>query len=260
MEQIKQVFSIWNDGLDSPNEIIFFILTLLLITYPLLVKLIKIISFNDFDRLLMPKDQRSLQQKIVKIIDYFTFSIFYFLYGIIFSEFFVGIDVSYVVFLIFIFLVFIFVFTLFPIILISALTEIFKGKNSKIIIWISKIHRNKSLKYIFIFNVISGILIYSVLFHFFKFNYLVNPVNVLGLVFPASMLYIYQSFRKKNNNEYICNIISEKEFNESLLIFFYILDKDRMVFRKPDDKENKEIYIYDRISNKHFKFTRIKII
>lgn len=260
MEKIKQIIEVWEKGLNGPLEITLFIISLCVAIYPLFIKLHTIKSFNDFDRLLLPKNERSIQQRMVIIIDYLIFSLLYFLPGLVFSAL-VFQNLNSIIGLIFtILFIGTFALTLIPILFKVVIVEIIGEKVSKKT-WFNKIYRYRLIERSFNLNVNISFVVYALLLD----TFIVNSTNNGGsgglvIFFPMILLYLYRSYNKRNNYEYLCNIISEKEFNDSMLIVNYSLDKDRLIFRKPNDAENREIFMHDRTSGKYFKFSRANII
>lgn len=261
MDIISKLIKMLDNGLDKPSEYILFVTTLVIGLSPMIIKTIKIVSLNEFDRLLTPKNESSLQQKVVKIFDYFLFLLLYislctFLSFIINTE----ISRSSIGLIIVVIFLNLFILTLIPIIFKNTIS-LLAGKKAKLSNWINKIFRHKILKINFIINIYLSFIIYTVILHYFYYNIEQYKDNILGvLLYPMVLLTIYRSYTRKYNFKYICQIISEKEFNESMLILYYALDKERVIFYKPNiDDDYKEIFMYDRAANKHFKFTRANI-
>jgi hypothetical protein len=262
MEKIKQILELWENGVNGPLDATLFIITLFLAIYPLFIKLHSIKSFSDFDRLLLPKNERSIQQRIAIIIDYIIFSFLYFLPGLVFSILvfqMVNGRMGQIIISLFILA---FALTLIPILLKVFIVEVIGEKVSKNMNLFNKIYRYRLFEQLFNLNVNISFVVYAFLLNMFIVN---TPNNggsggLLLLFFPMILLYLYRSYNKGNNYEYLCTIISEKEFNGSMLIVNYSLDKDRIIFRKPDDAESREIFMYDRTSGKYFKFSRVNII
>lgn len=261
MDGIKKIFELWKDGINSPGEITFFIISLLLTVYPLLNKLYTIKSFNDFDRLLFPKNERSIQQKIVVFIDYFLFSFLYFLPGYILAIAISHINDSRLGLILVNMLQWIFTLTLIPIILKVLFVQLL-GKITRKINVINKFYQNRFIRYSFNVNVYLSFVVYASFLEIFLFQLRGEAQSGIFflLFFPMLLLYLYRIYNKRIDYKYICNIISEKEFNESMLVVDYTLDKDRIILSKITDPQSQEIFMYDRTSGKYLKFTRIYVI
>jgi hypothetical protein len=258
MDLIKQILEITKKGINGPEEIIMLIVASLIFIYSLIIKFHKIISLNDFDRLLLQKNERSVQQVIVKITDYITFSFLYSISGIALSIFVSLIHNNIFGLCIFILTLIIFILSLIPIMLRVAIIEMFGRERAERFNWVIRLYDIKVVKHSFNINYYTTFPFYAFLFYYFIFdNVEVIETGILVLLFfPMLILYLYRSYRNKNVHEYICNIISEEEFNNSKVMIHYTLDKDRIIFRKSNDNEHKEIFLYDRSFDKYFKFTK----
>lgn len=256
MDLFKQILEITKKGINEPQDLILLFTASIIFIYSLVIKFHKIISLNDFDRILLPKNERSLQQLIVRVTDYFTFSFLYSISGFSLSVIVSKLDDSLIGFWIFMIILGIFIFTLLPILIRILVVEIFGKERTERFHRFKRFYELKLVDITFHINFYSTFLIYAFLFYYFVFG----TVNDLGagllFLFPMFILYLYRSYRNKNIHEYNCNIISEQEFNNSRLIIHYTLDKERIIFRKPDDIDNQEIFMYDRTTDKHFKFTK----
>ncbi|MEH7085412.1 hypothetical protein V7139_22100, partial [Neobacillus drentensis] len=198
MDGINKIYKLWNDGVNGPAETTLLIISLLLTIYPLLNKLYTIKSFNDFDRLLLPKNERSIQQKIVSIIDYFLFSFLYLLPGLIFS-----IITSQLynspLFLLFVNLLqWLFTLSLIPIIIKVSLLQIIGEKNTKRITWLYKFFQSSFLQNSFNLNVYLSFVVYASLLEILVFK---SPFNDKSgvffiLFFPMLLLYLYRAYNK----------------------------------------------------------------
>ncbi|WML57443.1 hypothetical protein [Neobacillus sp. PS2-9] len=262
MDQLEKILELWKDGINGPTQIVFFIISLLLTIYPLLNKLYTIKSYNEFDRLLISKNEKSIQQKIVTIIDYFLFCFLYFLPG-----FFLSIIISHInnsiIGLLFINLFqWIFLLTFIPIILKVIFLQILGEKTTKKINLFKKIFHIRFIRYFFNLNVYMSFIVYASLLETFLFKSIGKAQSgiIFLLFFPMLLLYLYRTFHKRIDYKYICKIISEKEFNDSILIVNYSLDKERIIFTKATELESSEIFMFDRSSGKYFKFTRVNVI
>jgi hypothetical protein len=261
MEHLKFLLEIEKKGVNGTFEIVTSVVIFILMIYSLLKRFHKLISYNDFDRLLLPKHERGIQQKLVKLTNYFLFSFIYFIFGS-FNSFFLNNYINSIFVISFINLInLIFISSL---ILILIKVHFFKKLPINIvnkIKGVSKLNIKKIKRYILEINIYSGLACYTFLIHYFIFNSLYNLQQGIPFVFllsigPIILLYLYRSYNRKNDMRYICTVINEKEFNNSRLVLHYTLDKDRMIFSKPNDKDNIEIYMYDRTSDKYFKFTQ----
>lgn len=269
MEQIKLLLDISKKGINGTVEIAVSVVLLVIIFKSLFIRFHKIISFNDFDRLLLPKNEKSIQRLIVLVIDYCTFSFLYLIFGtvnaIVFGEIiniFYDSWITNAINWVFNISLSILILTIF----IRDKRWIQKLKNIK---WSNKLLTYRNFWKPLDINYYSSFGVYTFICHFYIFyslNQVQNNISLIISIFlvvfllPMFLLYLYRSYNKKYNHEYICNFISEEEFNDSMLIIHYTLDKDRIIFRKPNDKESSEIFMYDRTSNKHYKFTRVSII
>jgi hypothetical protein len=269
MEYIKLLLEIEKKGLSGPLEIIFFIVILALLINSLVIKYHKIITYTDFDRILLPKNERSIQHIIVKVHEYFTFSFLYLIFGVVNSIIFTKVIIISDNFHLSDLINWIFNTSL----MLIMLNVLFKNYK-----WTRKLEKIKWLniilikdnRYSFNINFYSSFAIYTFLVHIYIFDVLIQPQKnlivtliltfIVLLLLPMFLLYLYRSYYKKNNYEYICNFISEKEFNDSMLFVDYTLDKERIIFRKPDDSDYSVIIMYDRSADKYYKFTRVNII
>jgi hypothetical protein len=262
MNQLEKIFELWNDGLNGPTKVIFFIISLLLAIYPLINKLHTIKSYNEFDRLLLPKSERSIQQKFVIVLDYFLFSFIYFLPGFFLSAIISQFNNSNVGLLLINIFQWIFILTFIPIVLKGIIVQIVGGKTTKRIKWLNNIFGLRYLRYSFSLNVYISFVVYASFLETILFQPIgkIQSSFVFLLFFPMLLLYFYRTYNKRLDYKYICNIISEEEFNDSILIVNYSLDKERIVFTKADDLENEYIFMYDRSCGKYFKFSKVNII
>lgn len=262
MDLIKQILEITQKGINEPQDLILLIFASITFIYSLVIKFHKINSLNDFDRILLPKNERSVQQILVRITDYFIFSFLYSISG--FSLFVIVSKIADSLIGLWIFTVILglFILTLLPILIRMLIVEMFGRENAERFQWFKRFYEFKFVDFSFHINFFSTFLIYAFLFYYFVFA----NVNNVGagllflLLFPMLILYLYRSYRNKSIHEYNCNIISEQDFNSAMLIIHYTLDKDRIIFRKPNDIDNQEIFMYDRSADKYFKFTRVNII
>jgi hypothetical protein len=258
MDQLKEILEMTEKGISKPQEIILIVISSLVFIYSLLIKFHKIISFNDFDRLLLPKNEKRIQQVIVKISDYFLFSFLYSVSGIFLSVIVILLKNNILGLIIFILILLSFITTLFPILIKVFFIMLMGREKADKIRWLSKLLAFKFLKNSFDVNYYTSFPLYGFLFYSIIFGNLKDIASglILLLIFPMFLLYLYRSYRKKYDHKYICKIISEDEFNNSMLTIDYTLDKDRMIFIKPDDDKS-EIYMYDRSADKYFKFTKV---
>ncbi|MBY0145108.1 hypothetical protein [Neobacillus niacini] len=257
MDLIKQIIEITKKGINGPEEIIMLIVASVIFIYSLFIKFHKIISLNEFDRLFLPKNERSIQQVIVKITEYITFSLLYLVSGLALS---IIVSLLHNIFGIWIFILTsaIFILSLIPIMLRVATIELFGRERAEGFNWFIRFHEKKVVKHSFNINYYATFPFYASLFYYFLYeNVKLIGIGVLILFsFPMLILYLYRSYRNKSIHGYICEIISEEDFNRGKVVIHYALDKDRIIFRKPNDNEQKEIFLYDRSSDKHFKFTK----
>lgn len=261
MEKLSELINMVENGFNNPDDYILFVISMIIALSPLIIKILKIISLNDFDRLLIPKNESSLQHKIVKIFDYFLLLMMYLIpctiFSLVFKTEIFNNNIGNIIMRIVLSL---FTLTLIPIMLKSTINLFIKNRQTKLSYLINKIYGLSFFNYILVINLYLSFIIYA-----FLLNDFFNNVNqykdtiIVILLYPILLLSIYRSYTSKYNFRYICNIVSEKEFNDSMLILYYTLDKDRMIFHKPDD-DFREIFMYDRSSAKYFKFTRVNIL
>jgi hypothetical protein len=250
MNTFLKLVEILKDGEDTPLDFIVISFAFGLAGIPIIIKLLKITSLNDFDRLFVPKNERGLQQFIVQIKDHVLFSSLYIFLGIFFS-----IIMQYKLVYNFangfisVFLMLVFAFSFFVILIKVGLTEVLGKRNFNFNLKFSKILFNT--------NLYLGIYTFSLLFAFtpLKWEYL-----CFSLIFPLILLTTYRNYHKRYDFEYICTTINENEFNQSMLIFKYSLEKDKMIFVRPDDISFKEVYMFDKTGNRFFKFIRVEIL
>jgi glucan phosphoethanolaminetransferase (alkaline phosphatase superfamily) len=249
MNTFLKFVDLMKKGVNTPGEITIFIVSLVLALIPLFIKMIKITSLDDFDRLFVPKNERGIQQFVVQIKDYLLFSSFYIFFGINFSLLmkvtfifkFVNSFVSSLIMLIF-------GLTYFIIIYKVVKTE-FSNKKYQ--------YNEKFSKIIFDINLYTGLYTFSLLFVLIPIS--LKSMSVLSLL-PFILLTTYRSFHKRNDYKYLCRTINEKQFNKIRLVFKYTLEKDKMIFVKADDTSFKEVFMFDKTANRFFKFTKIEIL
>ncbi|MDF2534383.1 MAG: hypothetical protein K0R18_540 [Bacillales bacterium] len=250
MNTFLKLVDLFKDGKNTSIDLIVLLIAFGLAIIPIIMKLLKITSLNDFDRLFVPKNERGIQQFIVQIKDYILFSSMYIFLGIFFS---LTMQYKPIYNLAngYISVLFIMVFGLsfFVILFKVVLTELLgKGKFNYYSIF-SKILFNT--------NLYLGIYTFSLLFAFTPLRW--DYLSFL-LIIPVILLATYRNYHKKYDHEYICTTSSEEQFNQSMLIFKYSLEKDKMIFVKPDDNSFKEVYMFDKTANRFFKFTKVEIL
>jgi hypothetical protein len=249
MNTFLKFVDLMQKGVNTPGEITIFIVTLILALIPLFIKMIKITSLDDFDRLFLPKNERGIQQFVIQIKDYLLFSSFYIFFGINFS---LLIKVKFIFNLAnnFVSVLLILVFGLtYLFIIYKVIKTEFSNK---------KYHYNEKFsKIIFDLNLYTGLYTFSLLFGFVPLS--LKSMSAL-LLLPFILLFTYRSYHKRNDYEYICRTIKEEQFNKLKLIFKYTLEKDKMIFVKADDTEFKDIYMLDKTANRFFKFVRVEIL
>lgn len=264
MDLFKKILDMYEKGINGPYSWILITVSTAILFYRIFLSLHKIKSYSDFDRLFFPKNEKGIQEKLSKLIDYITFFLLYFIFGavnsIIFSKW-INISIHSGIND---WINWSFSITLYLLMFKVATKNTRLDDKLKTLRWSNFLELG--IKFSFNINYYLSFAVYIFSTHFFLFgNYKHNSTNVISysiVLFLLSifLLFLYRSYNKKNKDEYACTIINEEEFNDSRVIIFYTLDKDRMVFRKPNDTENSELYMYDRSSDKYFKFTKVNTI
>lgn len=266
MDNLFKLLNIWEKGLDSPLDYILLVIGAVAVLPPLLINVYKIISYNDFDRLLIPKHERNVQQLLAKIFDYFFFSITYFITGLILlylnnlKVIFLGIP-GFIAIMYLIALV-VFVISFVPILLKIIANQLIRQRQWKYLQKIKNLFEKKIFRYLFNLNLFSSFPVYAMFLVLLITENLIEKSQLVFslLCFPIILLLSYRFYNQKYDVEYICQIISEKEFNENLPVLKYSLDKEKIVFSKASDASEKELYVVDRGNGKYYKFIKVEIL
>lgn len=286
-EFIKELITMFQEGIDEPSELILSVILALSILFPLGIKLINVISLTQFDRFFIPKKEKTFQQLFLKISEYVNFSFIYLLIGLILA--FLTTKALNAIERIIPFVILTFLLSF----LILQLRIAFK-KNGikkflllilKVLVLLSKvlkIHRYIDnfqttrfynilcmvlefifIKRIFEINFSSGMLMFgfiwvAIINSSAEFN-IQNTLFYLFIFFiPAFLLYFYRqvSLYKTREGKYVCKVISESEFNRAEAIVKYSLDENRILFSKGESVEEEIYYLFDRSLNTYMSFTK----
>jgi hypothetical protein len=271
---IDLIKNLMKDGKHTSIEFLIISVAFGLAIIPAINKLIKIISLNEFDRLFISKQDKTIQQLVVNLKDYLMFLSIYLLFGFylllllrfdtftqIITSFFS--DIVLLLFLVTTLIIFLRIVSkkLFTV-LKSFLSIKFKyDLRIKINLKLLKFLQHLS-NLIFYFSVFSGIYVFSLLFAINLHEMGLKKIEYLvGLLFvPFIFLAIYRYDRKRKEYSYICTTTNEEEFNKSYMELKYTLENDKMIFVKSSDSSFNEVFMFDKTANRFFKFTKVEIL
>jgi len=267
MEYLTKILKMLEDGISGPKEIFLALLLTILVLVPFYYKLNKIVTLNDFDRLLIPKHERKIQQIVVQIVDYIKFSFLYIAMSF-FLSFVLNTEIieetlgglfSIIVIITFL----IFHLLLYPKIVINEF-ELIQKKDWKIMNKLKDFYGKQTTEKILNANLVLSIFVFTFLLGNPISNYANFSYEHLVVLFLAPMYFLFlcRAFTKYNLYfyKYLCRVISEEEFNSALPIVMYSLDKDKILFGSSTSDSNKELYLFDRTCSKYFKFTKIEML
>ncbi|MEK4908369.1 hypothetical protein CHH62_17045 [Niallia circulans] len=120
-------------------------------------------------------------------------------------------------------------------------------------------YKNRLFIRTFLYLNISLAIIFETILLFLLLNY-TSPfeVKIIIIFLPLLFIFFYSPFSnlKTMQNRYEIILINEEEFKSENLLVNYALDNDRMIF-KSQDTSNKDIYMYDRSTDRFMLFKKI---
>lgn len=120
-------------------------------------------------------------------------------------------------------------------------------------------YKNRLFIRTFLYLNISLAIIFETILLFILLNY-TSPfeIKIIIIFLPLLFIFFYSPFSnlKTMQNRYEIILINEEEFKSENLLVNYALDNDRMIF-KNQDTSNKDIYMYDRSTDRFMLFKKI---